>query len=101
MPSLLGDDLGIGHLLGALAVGVGFAFASYIEGEHAAAFGCELAGKSLGHKGDEAVVVGVGEKPQAAEVHGQDGHLAVVQQMHRVQHGAIAAEHDGHVEHLG
>ena len=53
-----------------------------------------VAGQSLGHERHHAIGIGVGKKSQSSEVDGQDGNLAVMEQVHGMQHGAVAAEHD-------
>ena len=70
------------------------AFANHLDGENAAALGAQVAGQGLGHERHHAIGVGIGEKPQPSEVDGQDGNLAVMEQVHGMQHGAVAAEHD-------
>ena len=70
------------------------AFANHLDGENAAALGAQVAGQGLGHQRHHAIGIGVGEKPQPSEVDGQDGNLAVMEQVYGMQHGAVAAEHD-------
>ena len=77
-----------------LPVRIVLAFANHLDGENAAALGAQVAGQGLGHQRHHAIGIGVGEKPQPSEVDGQDGNLAVMEQVHGMQHGAVAAEHD-------
>ena len=70
------------------------AFANHLDGENAASLGAQVAGQGLGHERHHAIGIGIGEKPQPSEVDGQDGNLAVMEQVYGMQHGAVAAEHD-------
>ena len=70
------------------------AFANHLDGENTAALGAQVVGQSLGHERHHAIGIGVGKKSQSSEVDGQDGNLAVMEQVHGMQHGAVAAEHD-------
>lgn len=91
----------VGHVPGGafsgpvrLPVGIVLAFANHLDGENTAALGAQVAGQSLGHERHHAIGIGVGKKSQSSEVDGQDGNLAVMEQVHGMQHGAVAAEHD-------
>lgn len=96
-----GSRVHVGHVQAApspgpvrLPVGIVLAFANHLDGENTAALGAQVAGQSLGHERHHAIGIGVGKKSQSSEVDGQDGNLAVMEQVHGMQHGAVAAEHD-------